>query len=381
MIYLDNNATTPVDPRVVEYALPFLTESYGNASSTHPFGQRANGAVNQAREHLARLLNAADSEEIFFTSGATEALNLAIKGVAELRADRGRHLVTVQTEHPAVLDCHAYLEQRGYEVTYLPVLPDGLLDLNALRAALRPDTVLVSVMAVNNETGVIQPIREIAALAHERGALSLTDATQAVGKLPLDVRADGVDLLTFSGHKFHAPKGVGGLYVRGSKTALRLPALLHGGGHEKGLRSGTLNVFGIAAMGYAAHLATGEMNANAKKVGKLRDALEAELLRIEGACVNGSTAHRLHNVTNLYFPGVDAEALFLSLPDLALSNGSACSSASLEPSHALKAMGRSDDEAFQSVRFSLSAFNTEEEIQTTARAVRQAVEEMREMIY
>ena len=377
MIYLDNNATTRLDPRVLEAMLPFFTEEYANAASTHPFGLRAHEAVKLARQQVAQLLGC-EPQELIFTSGATEAINLAIKGVVESYASRGRHIVTVQTEHTAVLDVCRYLETQGCEVTYLPVQPNGLLDLATVQAAIRPDTILVSVMVVNNETGVIQPIREIAALAHAAGALFLTDATQAVGKLPLDVEALGIDLLTFSGHKFYGPKGVGGLYVRQRKPRrVRLAALLHGGGHERGWRSGTLNVPGIVGLGHAAELCARTMTAEAARIGALRDELEAGLLAISGTRVNGNRQHRLYNTTNIRFEGCDSDAMMMGLEGIAVSNGSACTAASVDPSHVLLAMGLDETEAFSCLRFSLGRFNQVKDLAVSHAAMTETVKMLR----
>lgn len=363
VIYLDNNATTPIDPRVLEAMMPYLTHEFANANSTHQFGVNAYEAVKKARKQVAELI-AAEPHEIVFTSGATEAINLAIKGVAENYQHKGKHMVTVATEHSAVLDCCKYLEKKGFEVTYLPVQTDGLLDLEVVKAATRPDTILVSVMLANNETGVIQPIEQIAQMAHEKGALFMSDTTQAVGKIPVDVDAMGIDLLCMSGHKIYAPKGVGALYVRQRENRVKLPALLHGGGHEKGMRSGTLNVPGIVALGTACTLAQKEMSANAEKIKALRDYLESELLKIEGTSVNGNREHRLYNTSNILFRGIDSDALILGLsnpendePMIAVSNGSACTSASIEPSHVLVAMGLEEVEAFSSLRLTLGSFN------------------------
>ena len=373
MIYLDNNATTRLDPQVLAAMLPYFTEDYANAASTHPFGLRAHEAVKLARQQVAQLLGC-EKEELVFTSGATEAINLAIKGVAESYASRGRHIVTVQTEHTAVLDVCRYLETQGCEVTYLPVQPDGLLDLATLQAALRPDTILVAVMAANNETGVIQPLREIADLTHAAGALFLTDATQAVGKMLLDVEALGIDLLAFSGHKLYGPKGVGGLYVRQRKPRrVRLAALLHGGGHERGWRSGTLNVPGIVGLGHAAELCRQNMTTEAARLGALRDALEAALLAIPGTRVNGNRQHRLCNTTNIRFEGCDSDALIMGLEGIAVSNGSACTAASVDPSHVLLAMGLDETEAFSCLRFSLGRFNSEGDGLRVKKKVEEAV--------
>ena len=385
MIYLDNNATTRLDPRVLDAMMPFLTDTYANAASTHPFGVSAYEAVKTARQQVANLLGC-ETHELVFTSGATEAINLAIKGVAENYANRGRHIVTVQTEHKAVLDVGAHLETRGrfgapIEVTYLPVQPDGLLDLDVVKAAIRPDTILVSVMLVNNETGVIQPIREIAQLAHEAGALFMTDATQAVGKLPIDVDALNIDLLAFSAHKFYGPKGIGGLFVRQRRpNKVRLEALLHGGGHERGLRSGTLNVPGIVGMGKAAELAKLEMTKETKRIMSLRDQLETALLTISGTSINGNREHRLYNVTNMYFENCDSDALIMGLEGMAVSNGSACTAASIGPSHVLLAMGLNETEAFSCLRFSLGRFTTEADIIAAINGVKHVVEELRALV-
>ena len=388
MIYLDNNATTRIDPRVLDAMMPFLTDNFANAASTHPFGMSAHEAVKTARQQLADLLHC-EPHELVFTSGATEAINLAIKGVCEKSDSTRKHIVTVQTEHKAVLDVCQYLETRGYEVTYLPVQPDrsvgaGLLDLNVVKAAIRPNTLLVSVMWVNNETGVIQPIQAIAELAHAVGALMMTDATQTVGKLPIDVDAEMVDLLAFSAHKFYGPKGVGGLFVRQRRVAgsqrVKVEAVLHGGGHERGLRSGTLNVPGIVGMGKAAELAGREQAANCQRIGQLRDQLETALLTIPGTSVNGSSEHRLYNVTNIQFENCDSDALIMGLEGIAVSNGSACTAASIDPSHVLLAMGLTEIEAFSCLRFSLGRFTTEADIIATIDAVKGVVEELRALV-
>lgn len=390
MIYLDNNATTRLDPRVLDTMMPFLTDNFANAASTHPFGVSAHEAVKQARQGVADLLSC-EAHELVFTSGATEAINLAIKGVAGSYAHkasdrRSGHIVTVQTEHKAVLDVCQYMETRGFEVTYLSVQPAGsanagLLDIDVLKAAIRPDTLLVSVMLVNNETGVIQPISEIAALAHEAGALFMTDATQAVGKLPIDVDKSDIDLLAFSAHKFYGPKGVGGLFVRQRRPRkVKLDALLHGGGHERGLRSGTLNVPGIVGMGEAAELARLEMMPEAQRIMSLRDRLETALLTIPGTRINGDPTNRLYNTTNLYFENCDSDALIMGLDGIAVSNGSACTAASIDPSHVLLAMGLTGTEAFSCLRFSLGRFTTEADITATIAAVRSVVEELRALV-
>ena len=380
MIYLDNNATTRIDPRVLETMMPYLTDNFANAASTHAFGLGANDAVKVARQQVAELIGS-EMHEIVFTSGATEAINLAIKGVAENYQSKGKHIITVQTEHTAVLDVCRYLENKGFEVTYLPVQPDGLLDMEVLKSALRPDTILVSAMLVNNETGVTQPIKEIAALAHQAGALFMTDGTQAVGKLQVDVDDLDIDLMPLSAHKFYGPKGVGALFIRQRRPwRIKLEALLHGGGHEGGKRSGTLNVAGIAGLGKAAELAQKEMKQDAQRIGNIRDELETELLKIEGTRINGNPESRLYNVTNILFEGCDSDALIMGLNDIAISNGSACTSASIEPSHVLVAHGLSETEAFSCLRFSLGRFNSVEGIAGVVGKVRLVVEGLRAMV-
>ena len=380
MIYLDNNATTRIDPRVLEAMMPFLTDQFANAASTHPFGVTAHEAVKEARQHICDLLGC-EMHELVFTSGATEAINMAMKGVAEQYQSKGKHIITVQTEHSAVLDVCRHLEKHGYTVTYLLVQPDGLLDLEELRKAIRPDTILVSVMAVNNETGVIQPIAAMAEIAHQAGAFMMTDATQAVGKMPIDVNAWDVDLLAFSGHKFYAPKGIGGLYIRQRRPRrLMLNALLHGGGHERGFRSGTLNVPGIVGIGKAAELGKKEMQADKERVGALRDQLEAELLTIPGTRVNGNRQHRLYNVTNILFEGCDSDAMIIGLTDIAVSNGSACTAASIEPSHVLLAMGLNEMEAFSCLRFSLGRFTSGGDITRVTNNLKVVVEQLRSLV-
>lgn len=385
MIYLDNNATTRLDARVLDAMMPFLTDNFANAASTHPFGVGASEAVKIARQQLADLVGC-ETNELVFASGATEAINLAIKGVCEATPPERRHIVTVQTEHKAVLDVCQHLETRGFSVDYLPVQPDGLLDLAVLKSAVRPDTLLVSVMLANNETGVIQPIRDMAGIAHAAGAVFMTDATQAVGKLPVDVDALGVDLLAFSGHKLYGPKGVGGLFVRQRKLSAGLPGklklspVLHGGGHERGLRSGTLNVPGIVGIGAAANLAQQEMSRDANRIGALRDQLETALLRISGTRVNGNRENRLYNTTNIYVANCDSDALIMGLTGIAVSNGSACTAASIDPSHVLLAMGLTDTEAFSCLRFSAGRFSTEADIMTTVSAVAEVVAGLRAMM-
>lgn len=364
-IYLDYSATTPMEPRVLDVMLPFLKENFANPSSTHYFGTIINDAVKSARTQVADLINA-DDKEIIFTSGSTESINIALKGVAENYSNKGKHIITVSTEHKAVLDTCKHLESRGYEVTYLSVQQNGLIDLNELKNSFRSDTILVSVMYVNNETGVIQPIQEIVSLAHEFGALFMTDATQAVGKIDVDVENLGIDMLCLSGHKMYAPKGIGALYVR---KGIKLPVYTHGGGHENGLRSGTLNVPGIIALGRACEIAEQEMKQDADKVSKLRNKLERELLKIPDTFVNGSSENRINNVSNICFKGQDANVMIGRMKNIAVSNGSACTSAIVEPSHVLRAMGLSDDDAFASLRFSLGKFNTEEEIKKVVKTI------------
>ncbi len=387
MIYLDNNATTKIDPRVLAAMMPYLTEQFANANSTHLFGLKAHEAVKQARKQVSDLIGA-ETHEIVFTSGSTEAINLGIKGIAENYISKGKHIITVSTEHSAVLDTCKYLETKGYEVTYLPVKNDGLIDLNELRAALREDTILVSVMMANNETGVIQPIKQISDLSHDAGALFMTDATQAVGKIEVIVDDLGIDLLCLSGHKLYAPKGVGALYVRQRFNRVKLPALLHGGGHEKGIRSGTLNVPGIVALGEACAIAKKELFENDKYLGKLRDYLESELLKIESTFVNGCISNRLSNTSNILFKNVDSDAIILGLsnpengvPIIAVSNGSACTAASIDPSHVLTAMGLDEKESFSSIRFSLGRNNTKEELDLVIKSMHDIVMNLRSMIY
>jgi len=386
LIYLDNNATTPIDKRVLDAMMPFLTDNFANANSTHQFGVGAYEAVKNARIQVATLIGA-EAHEIIFTSGSTEAINLAIKGVAENYSSKGKHILTVSTEHSAVLDTFNYLETKGYEVTYLPVLPDGLIDMSILKSVLREDTILVSVMLANNETGVIQPIKEIAELSHSYGALFMTDATQAVGKIPINVDGLGIDLMCMSGHKLYAPKGVGALYVRQRLNRIKLPALLHGGGHERGMRSGTLNVPGIVALGAACAVAQKEMRYNAEMISILRDYLEEELLKIDDTTVNGNTKNRMFNTSNILFSGADSDAVIMGLsniendlPLIAVSNGSACTSANIEPSHVLTAMGLDETAAFSSIRFSLGKYNTKEEIDLVVDNVKNVVKELRAMV-
>lgn len=379
-VYLDNNATTRCDPRVVEAMLPFFTEHYGNAASrTHRYGWSAEEAVEQAREQVAHLAGAV-KQEIVFTSGATEAINLAIKGVSEAYGAKGRHIITVETEHKAVLDTCRHLEKQGASVTLLKVNAQGLVDLTALEAAITPQTILVCVMYANNETGVIQPIRAISDITRRHGVLLMTDATQAMGKIPVNVEADGIDLMAFSAHKMHGPKGAGALYVRRRQPRVRLAPQIDGGGHERGMRSGTLNVPGIAGLGKACELAGAEMAVNSPRMAALRDRLEKGLLALEATSVNGSTEYRLPNVTNIAFGYTEGNALLTALNrDIAVSSGSACTSALPEPSHVLTAMGLEEELAHSSLRFSVSRFTTEEEIDHAVRAVTAAVEMQRKL--
>ena len=379
-IYMDNHATTCTDPRVVEAMLPFLGAEYGNASSrTHAFGWRALEAVTRARTQVARILNA-DPKEIVFTSGATESNNLAIRGALRARAADGDHVVTAATEHPAVLDLVRDLVDHGVQVTVLPVDRHGAVDLGALRDALRPSTVLVTLMAANNEVGTLHPIAAVGALCHERGVLFHTDAAQAVGKVPIDVQAAGCDLLSISGHKIYGPKGVGALYVRRKNPRVILEPLLFGGGQERGLRPGTLNVPGIVGLGAALEIAREVLPDEARAVGALRDRLQTGILaRVEDVVLNGHPTERLPNNLNLSFAYVEGEALLLSLDDVAVSSGSACTSEKREPSHVLKAMGVSDDMAQTSLRFGLGRFNTEAEVDEVIERVAIAVARLREI--
>lgn len=378
LIYLDNNATTPTDPRVVEAMLPYFTEKFGNAASrNHPFGWVAEEGVDTARKQIAKLINA-DEREIIFTSGATEAINLAIKGVADMYSRQGNHIITVNTEHKAVLDTCDHLEKQGIEVTYLKVSRSGLIDLEALKAAIRPTTILVSVMFANNETGVIQPIKAIADICAENKILFMTDATQAVGKIPVDVEALGIHLMAFSGHKMYGPKGVGALYVRRKNPRVKVTAQMDGGGHERGMRSGTLNVPAIVGFGKAAEIAMNEMATESERLSRLRNHLETELMKMEEVVLNGDKEHRMPHVTNLSFKHVEGEGLMMTFNQhVALSSGSACTSASLEPSYVLKALGLGDDLAHSSLRISLGRFTTEQDVEEAINYIRTGVEKMR----
>lgn len=361
LVFLDYNSTTPIDPRVFDAMLPFLKHDFANPNSNHHFGQFINRRVDEARELIADFINA-DSSELIFTSGATEAINMAIKGVAECYSSKGKHIITVSTEHKAVIDtCHD-LERKGFEITYLPVQQSGLIDLDDLDRALRPDTILVAVMHVNNETGVTQPIKEVASIVHAKGSIFMTDATQSVGKLEIDVDDLDVDLLCFSGHKMYAPKGIGALFVRQRGAKIKLTPQTHGGGHEQGLRSGTLNVPGIIALGRACEIARQEMTQDQVRIADLRDRLESELLQLSVASINGSIDNRVFNTSSICFKGHDANVLIGRMKDIAVSNGAACSSAVVEPSHVLKAMGLSDEDAFSTIRFSLGKYSTIDDI-------------------
>ncbi|MFC1226602.1 IscS subfamily cysteine desulfurase [Pedobacter sp. BG31] len=378
-IYLDNNATTPLDPRVLEAMLPYFTEKFGNAASrNHAFGWVAEEGVDYAREEVAKLIGCTE-KEIIFTSGATEADNLAIKGVFEMYKEKGNHIITAVTEHKAVLDTCKHLEKNGARVTYLGVKEDGLIDLAELEAAMTPETILVSIMYGNNEIGVIQPVKEIAAIAHKHGALFMTDATQAVGKIPVDVNADGIDLMAFSAHKMYGPKGVGALYVRRKNPRVKVTAQMDGGGHERGMRSGTLNVPGIVGLGKACELCRLEMESEAIRLSALRDKLESTLSQMEESYVNGNTQHRLPHVANISFKYVEGEGLMMAMSDLAVSSGSACTSASLEPSYVLKSLGLSDDLAHSSIRYGLGRFTTEAEIDQAIEVTQRAVNHLREL--
>ncbi len=380
LIYLDNNSTTPCDPRVVEAMLPYFYENPGNAASrNHPFGWVAEEAVDYAREQIAALLGA-DAKEIIFTSGATEANNLAIKGVYEMYARKGNHIITCTTEHKAVLDTCLHLKKMGAEVTFLEVDDKGELDLAVLEAAITPKTVLLSLMFANNETGVIHPMKEIGAICAKHGVLFHTDATQAVGKIPMNMEDLGIHLLSFTAHKMYGPKGVGALYVRRKNPRVKVTAQMDGGGHERGMRSGTLNVPGIVGMGKAAEIARLDMAADTARVQALRNKLEAELMKIEETYINGNPAHRMPHVTNISFKHVEGEGLMMTFNQtIAVSSGSACTSASLEPSYVLKALGLGDDLAHSSIRFSLGRFTTEEDVNRAIALVSNGVQHMRDL--
>ena len=377
---MDNHATTAVDPRVLEAMMPYFTVKFGNAASrNHSFGWEAEQAVEAAREQIARRIGAT-AKEIIFTSGATESNNLAIKGIAEMYRERGNHIITQVTEHKAVLDTCKRLEKHGYRVTYLPVKADGLIDLEDLKRAMDDKTILVTIMAANNEIGVLQPIAEIGKLCHEKNVLFHTDAVQAVGKVPIDVIADNIDVLSLSGHKIYGPKGVGALYVRRRNPRVQIAAQIDGGGHERGMRSGTLNVPGIVGLGKACEIAQQEMKAEAAHLTALRDRLKNKLeSELDYVHVNGSMEHHLPGNLNMSFVYVEGESLLMGINDIAVSSGSACTSATLEPSYVLKALGLGDDVAHSSIRFGLGRFNTQVEVDYVAAKVIDIVKHLRQL--
>jgi len=379
-IYMDNHATSPLDPRVLEAMMPYFTAKFGNAASrNHSFGWEAEQAVETAREQIAKLIGAT-AKEIIFTSGATESNNLAIKGIAEMYRERGNHIITQVTEHKAVLDTCKRLEKYGYRVTYLPVKADGLIDLEDLKRAIDDKTILVSIMAANNEIGVLQPIREIGKICHEKNVLFHTDAVQAVGKVSVNVIADNIDVLSLSGHKIYGPKGVGALYVRRRNPRVQIAAQIDGGGHERGMRSGTLNVPGIVGLGKACEIALAEMENEAAYLRGLRDRLNERLQsELDYIHVNGSMEHRLPGNLNVSFVYVEGESLLMGINDVAVSSGSACTSATLEPSYVLKALGLGDDVAHSSIRFGLGRFNTQAEVDYVATKVIDIVKKLREL--
>lgn len=379
-VYLDHNATTPCDPRVVEAMLPYFSNVYGNAASrNHPFGWDAEKAVENARKQVAALINA-DEKEIIFTSGATESDNLAIKGVLEMYAQKGNHIITHVLEHKAVLDACIHAEKHGAEVTYLPVDREGMINLEELEKAIKPNTLMICIMYAHNEIGTINPIREIATIAKKHNLLMMTDATQAVGKIPVDVIKDNIDIMAFSGHKMYGPKGVGALYVRRKNPRVKVTSQIDGGGHERGMRSGTLNVPGIVGFGKACELCRLEMQEDAKRIKILRDKLENELLKIDEAYLNGHKDNRLPHVSNISFKYVEGESLMMGFnQNIALSSGSACTSASLEPSYVLKALGLGDDLAHSSLRFGLGRYTTEDQIDYTIEQVTKTVNRLREL--
>jgi cysteine desulfurase len=379
-IYMDNHATTPVDPRVFEAMRPYLTNIFGNsASRNHSFGWEAEEATEKARKQVASLIGAT-SKEIVFTSGATESDNLALKGVAEMYAEKGNHIITAATEHKAILDTCKRLEKHGTRVTYLPVQQNGLVDLDQLKAAITDKTVLISIMHANNEIGVLQPIREIGRIARERGVLLHTDGTQAAGKVPVNVLDDNIDMMSISAHKMYGPKGVGALYVRRRNPRVQITAQIDGGGHERGMRSGTLNVPGIVGLGEACALAQAEMPTESKRMAFLRDKLKDRLMNsLDEVYINGTLEHRLPNNLNISFAYVEGESLLMGINEIAVSSGSACTSATLEPSYVLKALGAGDDLAHSSIRFGLGRFNTEEEVDYVAGKVIEVVKKLREL--
>jgi cysteine desulfurase len=379
-VYLDYNATTPCDPRVVEAMLPYFMEKFGNAASrSHQFGWVAEEAVDIAREQVARLVGA-ETKEIVFTSGATEATNLAMKGVFETYSSKGNHIITTNIEHKAVLDTCKSLENKGAEITYLNVNADGLIDLVELESAIKPTTILISVMYANNEIGVVQQIRNIGEIAKKNAVLFFSDATQAVGKIPVNIIEDAIDIMAFSAHKIYGPKGIGALYIRRKNPRVKLKAQLDGGGHERGMRSGTLNVTGIVGFGKACEICMIEMEQEAERIKILRNKLEKSLLQLEQTFVNGNQENRLPQVTNISFRHVESQGLMMGFnKEIAVSSGSACTSASIEPSYVLKALGMDDEMAHSSLRFSLGRFTTEEEIDFVIKKITEAVKKLRDM--
>src|SRR6266567_4277903 len=379
-IYFDNHATTPVDPRVLKAMLPYFTEKFGNAASrNHSFGWEAEEAVDKARKQIADLIGAT-AKEIIFTSGATESDNLAIKGVAEMYAEKGNHIITAATEHKAVLDTCKKLEKLGYRVTYLPVQGDGLIDLDMLKDAITDKTILVTIMYANNEIGVLQPVAEIGKICRERGVLFHTDGVQAIGKVPVNVNTDNIDVMSITGHKLYGPKGAGALYVRRKSPRVQLTAQMDGGGHERGMRSGTLNVPGIVGLGEACAICQKEMETESARLQYLRDKLRTKLeAGLDEVYLNGSWEHRLPHNLNLSFAYVEGESLLMGINDVAVSSGSACTSATLEPSYVLKALGLGDDIAHSSIRFGIGRFNTEEEIDYVADKLIDVVRKLREL--
>ena len=377
-IYMDYSATTPVDPRVAQKMIPYITEHFGNpASRSHPYGWEAEEAVEEARGQIAALVNA-DPREIVFTSGATESDNLALKGIAEFYQDRGKHIITVKTEHKAILDTARELERKGFEVTYLDVLENGLIDLEVLKATIRPDTILASVMMVNNEIGVIQDVATIGEICRERGVFFHVDAAQATGKVEIDLQKLKVDLMSFSAHKTYGPKGIGALYVR-RKPRVRLEAQMHGGGHERGMRSGTLATHQIVGMGEAFRIAKEEMDVENARIKALRDRLWTGLSTMEEVHVNGDMNQRVPHNLNVSFNFVEGESLMMAIKDVAVSSGSACTSASLEPSYVLRALGRSDELAHSSIRFTVGRFTTETEIDAVVKLLQEKIGKLREL--
>jgi cysteine desulfurase len=365
-IYLDYNSTTPTDERVLETMMPYLKDEFANATSSHKFGLSINEVIKNARQQVAKLINA-EEKEIIFTSGATESINLALKGLAMANMNQGNHIITLQTEHKAVLDTCSYLETIGFDVEYLPTKLDGLVDLDILKQAIRKDTILVSIMFANNETGVIQPIEQVIQIVKQSNAKFFSDATQAVGKIPIDISSLSIDLMAFSGHKMYATKGVGGLYIR---SGIKIEPQQHGGGHENSFRSGTLNVSGIIGLGKASEIAQEEMHENALSIRKLRDYLEEELITLGITEINGSPENRLFNTLNIQFKGIDSDIMIKALDDICVSSGSACTSMIPEPSHVLLAMGFSKKKASQSVRFSLGKYNNESDIEYTLNKIK-----------